>query len=390
MAFASISEVLAAMRAGRAVVLCDDENRENEGDVICAAQFMSAGLVNFMVKEARGLLCVAMTASDCDRLQLTPQAAYNTAPLGTAFTISVDADPKFGITTGVSAAERAKTISVLIDSKTQPMDLCRPGHIFPLRARSGGVLERAGQTEGSVDLCRLAGLYPAAAIIEVMAENGSMARLPELEVFCAKHDLLMCSIPHLIEYRLQEDALIQRLDSMPIETDFGFFTLRVYETVGDRLLHLALCAGGVGEIDSHTKKARRIEEPVLVRMHSENMLADLFATKGTASHELQTALKMIQKAGTGALVYLRQESRGLALLDRLHGLKGLSGKVVSGGTRGPMERRDFGIGAQILRDLGLTKLRVLTNRPKKFFGLEGFGLCVIEQVRIESGKDDPK
>ncbi|MGN6368183.1 MAG: 3,4-dihydroxy-2-butanone-4-phosphate synthase [Phycisphaerae bacterium] len=384
MPFASIPEVIAALKAGKMVVLVDDEDRENEGDLVCAAEFITPEMVNFMLKEARGVLCVAMTPEECDRLQLYPQAPNNTAPLATAFTISVDGHPRFGITTGVSATERATTIKLLIKADSQASDLTRPGHIFPLRARAGGVLERAGQTEGSVELCRLGGLHPAAAIIEIMAEDGSMARLPELEKFCAKHGLLLCTIADLIQYRLQQDALIRRIESLPIETPAGPFTLRVYETVGDPLIHVALCCGGVGEIDPATKKAVVQNEPVLVRMHSEHLLGDVFSAAGTESgKELQASLRMIQAAGKGALVYLRQESRGLALLQRLHEFKKeCAGKAEA--PKGLMDRRDFGIGAQILRDLGLTKLRIMTNRPKKFFGLEGFGLTVEEQVPIQT------
>ncbi len=390
--FAAIPAVLDALRAGKMVVLVDDENRENEGDLVCAAQFTTPEVVNFMLKEARGVLCVAMTPDDCDRLGLTPQAALNTAPLGTAFTISVDAETRYGITTGVSAWERARTINVLIDPATKPMDLCRPGHINPLRARPGGVLERAGQTEGSVDLCRLAGLYPAGVIIEIMAEDGSMARLPQLTEFCKKHDLLLCSNADLIHYRLQQDTLVHRIENLPIDTDFGRFELRVYETVADRLLHLALCYGGVGDTDDTTGIVNVQTDPVLIRMHSENMLGDLFATKGIdTGKELHASLKMIQQAGKGALVYLRQESRGLALLDHLQQLKAIKPAAATAATtlrsttKQPMDTRDFGIGAQILRDLGLTKIRILTNRPKKFYGLEGFGLTVIDQVGIPLG-----
>ncbi len=391
MPFAPIPDVLDALAAGKMVVLVDDEDRENEGDLVCAAQFVSPDIVNFMLKEARGVLCVAMTAEDCDRLHLYPQAANNTAPLGTAFTISVDGHPRFGITTGVSSAERATTIKLLIDAKSQPADLNRPGHIFPLRARSGGVLERAGQTEGSVDLCRLAGLHPAGVIIEIMAEDGSMARLPQLEKFCAKHGLLLCTIADLIEYRLQRDALVQRIESLPINTPYGPFELRVYETVGDPLIHIALCKGGIGELDPATHRPALHHDPVLVRMHAENLLGDVFGVTSPsgsgASRELHASMKLIQQAGKGAIVYLRQESRGLALLDRLHELRDSSSRnsefrIQNSELKSTMDRRDFGIGAQILRDLGLTKLRILTNRPKKFYGLEGFGLTVTEQVSI--------
>jgi 3,4-dihydroxy 2-butanone 4-phosphate synthase/GTP cyclohydrolase II len=389
MPFAPIPEILAALRAGKLVILLDDEQRENEGDLVCAAQFATPEHVNFMLKEARGVLCVALPPEDCDRLQLYPQATFNTAPLGTAFTISVDGHPRFGITTGVAAAERAKTIQLLIDPSAGPTDLSRPGHIFPLRARPGGVLERAGQTEGSVDLCRLAGLKPAGVIIEIMAEDGSMARLPQLEIFSQKHNILMCTIPDLIQYRLQEDTLVRKLEALPIETAFGPFTLHVYETVGDNLIHLALVIGPIGQIDPHTKKALRQTEPRLVRMHSEHILADVFGTRGFANtNELQGSLARIQREGAGALVYLRQESRGPALLHRLHELPTTTGQPRPSPTQSRdanavvTERRDFGIGAQILRDLGLTQLRLLTNRPKKYLGLEGFGLTVVEQVSI--------
>ena len=388
MPFAPIPQVLAALRAGKMIVLVDDEDRENEGDLVCAAQSITPEIVNFMLKEARGVLCVAMTAEECDRLTLYPQAANNTAPLGTAFTISVDAHPRFGITTGVSAIERATTIRVLHDAASKPADLCRPGHIFPLRARPGGVLERAGQTEGSVDLCRLAGLKPAGVIIEIMAEDGSMARLPQLQTFCQKHGLLLATVASIIEYRLREETLVRRLESLPIQTPWGPFDLRVYETLGDPLIHLALCVGGVGDLDPLTKRPREHPQPVPVRMHSEHLLSDVFHARGTASDDvLEASLKMIQRAGKGALVYLRQESRGLALLDRLQELRATSARNSELRTQNSefkpiMDRRDFGIGAQILRDLGLTQLQILTNRPKKFYGLEGFGLTITEQLPI--------
>jgi 3,4-dihydroxy 2-butanone 4-phosphate synthase / GTP cyclohydrolase II len=380
MPFAPIPDVLSALRAGRMIVLVDDEDRENEGDLVCAAEFITSELVNFMLREARGVLCAALSAEICDGLQLYPQVHTNTAPLGTAFTISVDAHPRHGITTGVSASERATTIRLLIDSATRPADLSRPGHIFPLRARAGGVLERAGQTEGSVDLCRLAGLKPGAAIIEIMNEDGSMARLPALEKFCARHNLLLATIADLIEHRLRQDTLIRRLDSVPVRLPQGLFDLRVYETLGDPLVHLALCCGGVGDIDPATKRPRPHAEPVLVRMHSENLLGDVFHAAGADSGDtLAASLRLIQSAGKGAVVFLRQESRGRALLQRLDDFKRLPNAAPPGQR---MDRRDFGVGAQILRDLGLSKLRILTNRPKKLYGLEGFGLSVVEQVPI--------
>jgi 3,4-dihydroxy 2-butanone 4-phosphate synthase/GTP cyclohydrolase II len=389
--FAPIPEVLAALRQGKMIVLVDDEDRENEGDLVCAIEHVTPEIVNFMLREARGVLCAALTPENCDRLQLYPQAANNTAPLGTAFTISVDAHPSFGITTGVSAKERATTIRMLIDNATKPADLCRPGHIFPLRARAGGVLERAGQTEGSVDLCRLAKLTPAAAIIEIMADDGTMARLPQLEIFCKKHNLLLATIADLIQYRLRQDTLIRRIESLPIMLPEGKFNLIAYETIGDPLIHIALTAGGIGDIDPATNRAIPHAEPVLVRMHSEHLLSDVFHTAGTDSAAtLHASLSRIQAEGQGALVYLRQESRGPALLSRLQELRGVPASLVSPPSPPPPSpppdpssiRRDIGIGAQILRDLGLSQLRILTNRPKKVSGLEGFGLAIVDQVPI--------
>lgn len=384
MEFAPIQEVLAALKRGEMIVLVDDEDRENEGDLVCAAQFITPAIVNFMLKEARGVLCVAMTPEDCRRLALYPQAAYNTAPLGTAFTVSVDAHPRLGITTGVSAAERALTIQTLINPNCGPEDLCRPGHINPLTARPGGVLERAGQTEGSVDLAKMAGLYPAGVIIEIMSEDGTMARLPELEKFCRKHGLLMCSNADIIQYRLQRDALVKRIESTELKTAFGTFDLHVYETLNDPLLHLAITTGGVGAIDPATGKSVIQTDPVLVRVHSEHLLGDVFAATFTESgSELQNSLRIIQQAGKGAVVYLRQESRGLALLARLREMRKSEMPANSAETSGVMGRRDFGMGAQILRDLGLRELIILTNRPKKLHGLEGFDLTVVEQRPIK-------
>ncbi len=384
MQFASIEDVLAALERGEMIVLVDDEDRENEGDLVCAAQFITPAIVNFMLKEARGVLCVAMTTEDCRRLALYPQAAYNTAPLGTAFTVSVDAHPRLGITTGVSAAERALTIQTLINPNCGPDDLCRPGHINPLNARPGGVLERAGQTEGSVDLTRMAGLYPAGVIIEIMSEDGTMARLPELEKFSRRHGLLMCSNADIIQYRLRRDALVKRIESTELKTAFGTFDLHVYETLNDPLLHVAITSGGVGNIDPATGKSIIQGDPVLVRVHSEHLLGDVFAATFTDSgSELQESLRIIQHAGKGAVVYMRQESRGLALLARVREMRKAEKSANSGETSSGMGRRDFGIGAQILRDLGLRELIILTNRPKKLHGLEGFDLTVVEQRPIK-------
>ncbi|MGC8625760.1 MAG: 3,4-dihydroxy-2-butanone-4-phosphate synthase [Phycisphaerae bacterium] len=384
MQFAGIEEVLAALKRGEMIVLVDDEDRENEGDLVCAAQFVTPAIVNFMLKEARGVLCVAMTPEDCQRLALYPQTAQNTAPLGTAFTVTVDAHPRFGITTGVSATERALTIKTLLDPNRGPDDLCRPGHINPLRARPGGVLERAGHTEGSVDLACMAGLYPAAVTIEIMADDGSMARLPELDKFCQRHGLLLCSNADIIQYRLRRDTLVKRIESTALKTAFGNFDLYVYEMHNDPLLHLAITSGGVGAIDHHTGKSVIQSEPVLVRVHSEHLLGDVFAADFTDSgKELQESLRMIQQAGKGAVIYLRQESRGLALLARLREMRKAETAAAQEQAIGPMGRRDFGIGAQILRDLGLRELIVLTNRPKTLYGLEAFDLTVVEQRPIK-------
>lgn len=385
--FSPVETVINAIREGEMVILVDDEDRENEGDLVCAAQFITPQIVNFMLREARGVLCVALTAEDCERLSLYPQATFNTAPLGTAFTVTVDAHTRFGITTGVSAAERAKTIQVLIDPDSRPDDLCRPGHINPLRARPGGVLERAGQTEGAVDLARLAGLRPAGVIIEIMSEDGTMARLPQLINFAARHKLHVSSIADIIQYRLREETLIRRIAQQPLATQWGVFDLFVYETMHDPLLHIALTYGGIGVRNSHTGRVPHQDGPVLVRVHSENLLSDVFQCSDSPSgRELQASMRRIAEAGKGVVVYLRQESRGLALLSRLKEFQSISDRERDNSEQtatGPMSRRDFGVGAQILRDLGLSTLKILTNRPKKLHGLEAFGLHVVDQIPIE-------
>ncbi len=384
-AFSSIETVVAAIRRGEMVILVDDEDRENEGDLVCAAQFITPQIVNFMLREARGVLCVALTGEDCERLSLYPQAAFNTAPLGTAFTVTVDAHPRFGITTGVSALERAKTIQVLIDPQSRSDDLCRPGHINPLRARAGGVLERAGQTEGSVDLAKLAGLHPSGVIIEIMSDDGTMARLPELQTFAHKHHLHLCSIADIIQYRLRQETLIRRIAQQPLMTQWGRFDLIVYETMHDPLLHIALTCGGIGVRDSHTGRVSHQGTPTLVRVHSENLLSDVFQSDDSPSgKELRASMEIIAQTGRGVVVYLRQESRGLALLSRLKEFQSSSAPMphIGEALASPMSRRDFGVGAQILRDLGLSELKLLTNRPKKLHGLEAFGLQVVDQLPI--------
>jgi 3,4-dihydroxy 2-butanone 4-phosphate synthase/GTP cyclohydrolase II len=381
--FAPISDVLAALRAGKMIVLVDDEDRENEGDLVIAGEKCTPAAVNFMIKFGRGVPFIPTTAERLDQLKIPMMTKQNTSRHGTAMAEMVDALTP-GTTTGVSAFDRAATVAVFCDERARPEHLARPGHMIPLRAEKGGILVRAGHTEAIVDLCTLAGLKPVGLGCEVIDENGEMMRRPQLEAFCAEHDLLMCTIADIIEYRLRRDTLVRRLDALPVTTPFGAFTLLVYETVGDPLIHLALTTGGVGDIDPVTRRPRVHPDPVLVRMHSEHLLGDVFRVGGTTSGgELDASLRMIRQAGKGAVVYLRQESRGLALVNRLAELKQRGG-AKGADIPGPpvMDRRDFGIGAQILRDLGLTQLRVLTNRPKKFYGLEGFGLTIAEQVPI--------
>lgn len=388
--FCEISEVLDDLRQGRMIVLVDDEDRENEGDLVAAAELITPEVINFMVTHGRGLICMPMTEEDCDRLGLHPQSAENTARLGTAFTVSIDA--REGITTGISASDRAHTIRTAVNPKTKASDLARPGHIFPLRARNGGVLVRSGQTEGAVDLMRLAGLRPAGVICEIMNEIGNMARVPELIPYCQQHGLKLTSIAKLIEYRLQREQQIQRVQQVHLPTDYGEFTMIGYQSPGSTEPHLALCKGGIGEADEQGHVPVH-EEPVLIRVHSECMTGDLFhSQRCECGYQLIEAMRRIDREGKGALIYLRQEGRGIGLANKLHayklqeeGLDTVDANVKLGFLP---DKRDYGIGAQICRDLGLRNVRILTNNPKKVSRLEVYGIHIVEQIplRAKAGK----
>ncbi|MBL8991085.1 MAG: 3,4-dihydroxy-2-butanone-4-phosphate synthase [Phycisphaerae bacterium] len=399
MPFSPISEILEDLRAGRMIVLTDDEHRENEGDLVLPAEFVTPEAITFMLREAKGYLCLSMTEADCDRLDLHAQSAVNTTVRGTAFTVSVDLHPRHGGTTGVSARERARCIRMMADPATGPADFVRPGHINPLRSRDGGVLVRTGQTEGSLDLCRLAGLQPAAAIIEIMRDDGEMARVPDLERFCAAHGLKMCSVAQIIQHRLARERLVRRMEpasGTPLRTALGEFNLVAFESVVDPLPHIALTVGGVGSLGADGRPVERAE-PTLVRMHRRNLLGDLFldlasGATGAGGSMLHESMRMIQRAGAGAVVYLRPEGDGPALAERLNAIRRSSGPVRGGDdpelSRGdsalaaavPRDMRQFGIGGQILRELGLSRLRLITRHATELPGLDAFGLSIVERV----------
>jgi len=396
--FSPIPEILDELRAGRMVVVTDDERRENEGDLVIAAQHISPEAVNFMVRQAGGYMFLSLTSADCDRLDLHGQTPRNTSARGTPLTVSIDGHPKHGFTTGVSATERARTIRLAIDPTSGPDDFVRPGHVNPLRSRDGGVLVRTGHTEAIVDLCRLAGLYPAAVGIEVCRPDGEMARVPDLEKFCAEHRLRMCSIASIIEHRLARESLVRRLEPAAgarLRTPEGDFTLIAYESMVDPLPHLALTVGGVGA------PGVRTEAPTLVRMHRRNLLGDIFADldsspEGPTADTLRASMRAIQAAGEGAIVYLRPEGiDGVEsrLADRLSAIRrpahdpgadtpDLTRPEGPGANALPPAMRDFGVGGQILRDLGLSKLRLLTNHTRELPALEAFGLEIVERVPV--------
>ena len=382
MTFGTIEQAIDDLRNGRIIIVADDEDRENEGDLVCAAELVTPETINFMTMHGRGLICLALTAERCDQLGLPQMTQRNTEELGTAFTVSIDAERRFGATTGISASDRSTTIHVAINPATQPSDLRRPGHVFPLRARPGGVLQRVGQTEASVDLARLAGLNPAGVICEILNPDGSMARRPELSDMAERHGLTFITVAQLVAYRLQTEQLVHRVAEARLPTEYGEFHIIGYRNDVDRAEHVALVHG---EVDG--------KSDVLVRMHSKCLTGDVFGSQRCdCGIQLHGAMRKIAEAGRGVIVYLDQEGRGIGLLNKLraYSLQDSGADTVQANQHlgfAP-DLRNYGIGAQILRDLGLSTIRVMTNNPRKLVGIEGYGLEIVERVPLVASPND--